>query len=88
MKQMITHEQEKYGWEFIFLAANIDAVESAERYGIGRDRAVNYMADSVGTGVLYDAVNQAVEAVRCGSSLKEDFSWRKNADEDFQRRRK
>ena len=88
VKQMITHEQEKYGWEFIFLAANIDAVESAERYGIGRDRAVNYMADSVGTGVLYDAVNQAVEAVRCGSSLKEDCSWRKNADEDFQKRRK
>lgn len=88
VKHMITHEQEKYGWEFIFLAANIDAVESAERYGIGRDRAVNYMADSVGTGVLYDAVNQAVEAVRCGSSLKEDSSWRKNADEDFQRRRK
>ena len=88
VKHMITHEQEKYGWEFIFLAANIDAVESAERYGIGRDRAVNYMADSVGTGVLYDAVNQAVEAVRCGSSLKEDSSWRKNADEDFQKRRK
>ena len=88
VKQMVTHEQEKYGWEFIFLAANIDAVESAERYGIGRDRAVNYMADSVGTEVLYEAVNYAVEAVRTGSSLQGNDSWRKNADEDFKKRRK
>ncbi len=88
VRQMIAHEQEKYGWEFIFLAANIDAVESAERYGISRERAVNYMADSAGTEALYDAVNQAVEAVRCGFSLKEERTWRKNADDDFQKRRK
>ena len=88
IRDKIRHEQDKYGWEFLFLAANIDAVESAERYGIGRDRAVNYMADSAGTGVLYEAVNQAVEVVRCGTSLAENRSWRKTADEDFKKRRK
>ena len=88
VKEMVTHEQEKYGWEFVFLAANIDAVESAERYGIRRGRAVNYMADSAGTEVLYRTVNQAVEAVRAGSSLEENSSWRQNADRDFQKRRK
>ena len=66
IRDKIRHEQDKYGWEFLFLAANIDAVESAERYGIGRDRAVNYMADSAGTGVLYEAVNQAVEWFAAG----------------------
>ncbi len=88
VKRMITHEQEKYGWEFVFLAANIDAVETAERYGIRHDRAVNYMADSTGTGVLYHAVSQAVYEVRRGNSLKEGSSWRKKADEDFQKRKK
>ena len=88
VRQMITHEQEKYGWEFIYLAANIDAVETAARYGIDRDRAINYMADSAGTEVLYESVNFAVGAVRAGKSLREDKSWRKNADEDFQKRRK
>ena len=88
VKQMVTHEQEKYGWEFVFLAANIDAVESAERYGIGRDRAVNYLADSEGTEVLYETVSNAVEAVRYGCDLHRDNSWRKNADKDFQKRKK
>ena len=88
VKQMVTHEQEKYGWEFIFLAANIDAVETAAHYGISRERAVNYKADSSGTEVLYEAVNQAVTAVRTGNSLREDRSWRKRADADFQKRSK
>ena len=88
VKRMVMHEQEKYGWEFVFLAANIDAVESAARYGIGREQAVNYRSDAAGTGVLYDTVNQAVEAVRTGNSLRRDLSWRKKADADFQKRRK
>ena len=88
VKQMVRHEQEKYGWEFIFLAANIDAVNTAERYGIDRDRAVNYMPDSAGTEVLYEAVNHAVASVRKGTRLEECSAWRKNADADFQKRSK
>ena len=56
VKRMIRHEQEKYGWEFLFLAANIDAVETAGRMGIRADRAVNYNADARGTEVAYEAV--------------------------------
>ncbi len=88
VRKMVTHEQEKYGWEFVFLAANIDAFATAERYGIGRERAVNYMADSVGTANVYEAVSCAVHAVRAGASLQEERSWRRNADRDYQKRKK
>ncbi len=88
VRRMVKHEQEKYGWEFVFLAANIDAVETAELYGIGRDRAVNYMPDSIGTANVYETVSKAVRSVRVGRPLCEDASWRENADRDFQKRRK
>ena len=86
VRKMVTHEQEMYGWEFIYLAANIDAAETAARYGIASDRAVNYMADASGTEVLYQTVSNAVRAVRGGRSLREEKSWRKNADEDYKNR--
>ncbi len=88
VRQMIVHEREKYGWEFIFLAANIDAVETAEHYGIERTRAVNVTADPVGTANLYEAADRAVKSVRAGRALHEDTSWRKKADRDFQNRGK
>ena len=56
VKRMIERQKEKYGWEFLFIGANIDAVETAKRYGIGKDRAVNYNADEKGTQVLYESV--------------------------------
>lgn len=56
VKQMIRHEKEKYGWEFIFLAANIDAVESAADYGIDAEMAVNYVPDAGGTQMAYAKV--------------------------------
>lgn len=84
---MIRHEQEKYGWEFLFLAANIDAVEAAGRVGIRADRAVNYHADSMGTQVAYETVSQAVSARRaCAAPLSAD--WSKNIDEDYQSRKR
>lgn len=88
VKEMITHEQEKYGWEFVFLAANIDAVDTAARYGIRREKAVNYRHDSIGTANVYESVSCAVRAVRAGCSLDEEHSWRENADRDFQKRGK
>ena len=86
VKKMIIHEQEKYGWEFIFLAANIDAVETAERYGIRSERAVNYRDDSLGTTRVYESINHAVRAVRSGRSLDEEHFWREKADRDFHKR--
>ena len=69
VKQMIRRQEEKYGWEFIFAAANIDAVETAEHIGIRRERAVNYEQTEEGTAILYEAVNCAVASLRCSSSV-------------------
>lgn len=85
VKQMIERQKEKYGWEFLFIGANIDAVETATRYGISKDRAVNYNADSQGTQVLYDTVAQAVCNVRASAPLSSD--WGKNITEDFNERK-
>ncbi len=85
VRRMIAHEQEKYGWEFLFLAANIDAVETAAHYGIRRDRAVNYRADKRGTSVVYDTVSEAIGSVR--SACRLDESWSRAIDEDFNSRR-
>ena len=74
VRSMICHEQEKYGWEFLFLAANIDAVETAERYGIRRDRAANYAASPVGTDAMYDCVGDAVVSIRQCKTLNEEWS--------------
>ena len=60
VKKMIEHEKKKYGWEFLFIGANIDAVETAANFGIEEERAVNYHADSKGTKVVYKAVGNAV----------------------------
>lgn len=80
VKQMIEHEKEKYGWEFLFLGANIDAVETASHYGIRADRAANYRADSRGTRRAYDVLNEAVCAQRRGAPLA--AGWSRALDED------
>jgi hypothetical protein len=77
VKKMIERQKEKYGWEFLFIGANIDAVETAARYGISRDRAVNYNADGEGTHILYESVAKAVCNVR---PLGADWSEEINAD--------
>lgn len=69
VRKMIRHEQEKYGWEFLFLGANIDAVETAEHYGIRRDRSANYNATAAGTAQLYECVSEAIVCLRSGESL-------------------
>ena len=86
VKQMILRQQEKYGWEFMFLGANIDAVQEAARFGIGADRAANYHADSQGTAVIYEAVSQAVCNVRTKKTM--DRSWKRTIDEDYEKRGK
>ena len=86
VKRRIRHEQEKYGWEFLFLAANIDAVETAGRMGIGADRAVNYHADSRGTQVAYDTVAETVCMARMGQPIA--AGWNRKISEDFNKRGK
>lgn len=84
VKKMIERQKENYGWEFLFIGANIDAVETAARFGINKDRAVNYNADSEGTKILYNAVSKAVGKVRASASLSSE--WRSEIDEDYENR--
>lgn len=84
VKQMIERRQKEYGWEFLFLGANIDAVETAGHFGIAADRAVNYRCDSAGTALNYEVVSAAIASVRSGAPLSAD--WKKRIDEDFHRR--
>ncbi|MBQ8210360.1 MAG: hypothetical protein IJZ35_07260 [Clostridia bacterium] len=86
VKNMIENQKKKYGWEFLFIGANIDAVETAARYGIGSDRAVNYNADKQGTHIMYESVAEAVCNVRANAPLRADWSEEINAD--YQRRGK
>ena len=85
VKAMIEQMREKYGWEFLFLGANIDAAREAARFGIRPDRAANYHADHRGTAVIYEAVSDAVCNVRACRPMNDD--WRKRIDEDFESRK-
>ena len=85
VKEMIEKEKEKYGWEFLFIGANIDAVETAAHYGISRDRAVNYNADSKGTQILYNTVSDAVCCMRSCQPLTAD--WSSEIDDDYKKRK-
>ncbi len=85
VKKMIQRQKEKYGWEFLFIGANIDAVETAARFGISRERAVNYHADKRGTRVVYESVADAVCSVRASEPLGE--SWSRKIDEDYKSRK-
>ena len=84
VKQMIERQKIKYGWEFLFLGAHIDAVETASLFGIVVDRAVNYQCDSEGTALNYEVISEAISAVRCSVPL--GSNWKKRIDEDFKKR--
>mgnify|MGYP001227089143 CR=1 FL=1 len=84
IRSLVEQQQKKYGWEFIFLGANIDAIAAAADLGINADRAANYHADSAGTQLNYDAVNDAVSDLRKTRSIK--TNWKARIDEDYQRR--
>ena len=71
VKKMVEKEKKKYGWEFLFLGANIDAIEVAGRFGIGADRAINYECDSVGVTLNYQAISETISAVRKSKSKDE-----------------
>ncbi|MGN0998123.1 MAG: hypothetical protein ACI4PO_01065 [Faecousia sp.] len=86
VREMIERQKAKYGWEFLFLGANIDAAREAARFGISPDRAANYHADSAGTEVIYESVCDAVSQVRCCAPLAAD--WKKKIDADFEGRKR
>ena len=86
VKKMIERQKEKYGWEFLFVGANIDAVETAARYGICEDRAVNYHADKKGTQTVYGALSKAVSNMRMCECVSMD--WSDEIKMDYKSRKK
>jgi len=85
VKQMVERQKEKYGWEFLFLGANIDAIETAGRFGIAPDRAANYNSDHMGTALNYEVLANAVCEMRV-SAAPIDGNWKRRIEEDFDRR--
>lgn len=84
LKRLIERQKERYGWEFLFLGANMDAVAAASRFGIDADRAVRYHCDSAGIALNYEAVGEAILALREKSALDRD--WGARIREDYQKR--
>ena len=84
VKAMIERQKEKYGWEFLFIGANIDAVETAAQYGINPDRAVNYNADEKGTKILYATVSESICQMRANAPLQ--ANWSEEVNKDYQKR--
>lgn len=81
VKQMIERQKTKYGWEFLFLGANIDAVKTARHFGIGADRAANYRCDSKGTALNFEVLSETISMVRQNAPL--GANWKKRIDEDY-----
>ena len=85
VKAMVRRQKEKYGWEFLFLGANIDAVETAAHFGISEDRAVTFRNDAKGQALNYAEVSEAVRTVRACMPLGR--SWKRKIEEDFESRK-
>ena len=85
VKKMIERQKNRYGWEFLFIGANIDSVETAKHFGINSDRSVNYHADGQGTAVVFDAVSKTVCNFRKSRPLSS--SWSDEIDKDYESRK-
>ena len=85
VRRMIERQKERYGWEFLFLGANIDAAAEAKRFGIDESMAANYHCDEAGTALNYEVISEAITSVRaCAAPLSAD--WKKKIDEDYRKR--
>ena len=84
VKEMTQRQKEKYGWEFLFLGANIDAAKEAARFGIDEDRAANYHADRQGTGIVYESVCETVSNFRACRPMS--AGWKDRINEDYESR--
>ncbi|MBP5200742.1 MAG: VWA domain-containing protein [Schwartzia sp.] len=84
VKKMVERQKEKYGWEFLFLGANMDAIKAAGNIGIHADRAVTYECDGAGTALNFAVMSEAVSNVRCCKKLGAD--WKSLIEEDVKRR--
>ena len=90
VKQMVEQRQEKDHWQFLFLGANIDAIETAGRFGIRKEHAVNYENDEIGTRTNYCALNEAVSNFRACDAECADIpdDWKRDIERDYLKRHK
>jgi len=92
VKKMVERQKKKFGWEFLFLGANIDAIAEASRFGIQADRAVNYECDEIGTELNYRVLSKAVSRVRMCSAADMDEAlagdWKEEIEADYSKRHK
>lgn len=87
VKKMVERQKEKYGWEFLFLGANMDAIKAAGNIGIHADYAATYQCDEEGTALNYAVMSEAIHHVRaCSAPL--GVSWKARIDDDVRRRGK
>lgn len=80
VQKMVKRQQEKYGWEFLFLGANMDAIAAARSFGIRADRAVRYECDSAGTALNFEVVGRTIGKMRQGKAIEPDWSAPIRAD--------
>ena len=85
VKQMVRRQKEEAGWEFLFLGANIDAVETAARFGIDEDRAVTFVNDAQGQALNYQEISEAVRTIRSCAPLGRE--WKKKIEDDYESRK-
>ena len=85
VRSMVRRQKSKYGWEFLFLGANIDAVQTAGNFGIEPDKAVEYTCDDVGTRLNFDVLGKAVRSLRTCGAVPND--WKKEIEADRKKRR-
>ncbi len=86
IREMITYQQEKYNWKFLFLGANIDAISTAKDFGISEEFASNYVSDEVGTKLTYEVMNEAISNCRARNAI--DINWKIRVEEDYKTRKK
>ncbi|QIK57910.1 VWA domain-containing protein [Erysipelothrix sp. HDW6A] len=85
IRQMIEYQKSKNAWEFIFLGANIDAVETARMYGISKDRAQNFHPDGQGVTLNFEAISDAISHYRCASVMPD--TWNEEISKDYKKRK-
>ncbi len=90
VRKMVEHQKKKYNWDFLFLGANMDAIETAGHFGIAKDRAVNFVCDSVGTKLNYEVLSTAVASFRAcpDAAPKMADDWCEAIEKDYKERRK
>lgn len=87
VKAMVERQKSRYGWEFLFLGANIDALEVAGHFGINKDYAANYHCDEEGTALNYEVLSEAICRVR-GENKPLSADWKERIDADYEKRKR